>query len=77
MLQTELEIKNKQIESLNARLAETTSALLAAQETANVEQALHAGAIKNQLQLMEKSNADYTENLGFFLAFLKIKIIDK
>lgn len=71
MLQTELEIKNKQIESLNARLAETTSALLAAQETANVEQALHAGTIKNQLQLTERSNFDYPEALGFFSRIFK------
>jgi len=42
MLQRELEIKNEQIRELNARLAETTSALLAAQQTTQAAQVLHA-----------------------------------
>lgn len=73
MLQKELEVKNNQIDSLNARLAETTAALLAAQETANVEQALHAGTIKNQLQLTDRSDVDYTEDTGFFSRIFKKK----
>ncbi len=49
MLQRELEIKNKQIEDLNARLAESNAALVAAQQTAQAAQALHAGTIRQQL----------------------------
>lgn len=56
MLQGELESKNqqlavkdKQIEELNARLAEVSSALVAAQQTAQAAQALHAGTIRQQL----------------------------
>ena len=41
-LQVELDIKNKQIEQLNARLAELT-------ETLQASQALHAGTIQKQL----------------------------
>ena len=46
MLKTELEIKNRQIDELNARLAETSAALVSAQQTAQAAQALHAGTIK-------------------------------
>lgn len=49
MLRKELEIKNKQIEDLNARLAEISSALVMAQQTAQAAQALHAGTIQQQL----------------------------
>ena len=56
MLRKELETKNKQIEDLNARLAEVSSALLAAQQTAATAQALHAGTIKQQLS--DGSGAD-------------------
>lgn len=49
MLQRELEIKNKQIDELNARLAETSAALVAAQHTAQAAQALHAGMIQQQI----------------------------
>lgn len=48
-LQGQLEIKDKQIEELNARLAEVSSALVAAQQTAQAAQALHAGTIQQQL----------------------------
>ena len=48
MLRKELEIKNKQIEDLNARLAEVSSALVMAQQTAQAAQALHAGTIQQQ-----------------------------
>ena len=41
--------KDKQIEELNARLAEVSSALVAAQQTAQAAQALHAGTIQQQL----------------------------
>lgn len=48
-LQGQLAIKDKQIEELNARLAEVSSALVAAQQTAQAAQALHAGTIRQQL----------------------------
>ena len=56
-LQKELEIKNKQIEDLNNRLLEITSALVTAQETAKVAQALHAGTIQQQIE--NKSSLDF------------------
>ena len=49
MLRKELEIKNEQIRELNARLAESSAALVAAQQTAQAAQALHAGTIQQQL----------------------------
>ena len=49
MLQKELEIKNEQIRELNERLSECSAALLAAQQTAQVAQALHAGAIQQHI----------------------------
>ena len=45
----QLAVKDKQIEELNARLAEVSSALVAAQQTAQAAQALHAGTIQKQL----------------------------
>lgn len=45
-LQGQLEVKDKQIEELNARLAESSAALVAAQQTAQAAQALHAGTIQ-------------------------------
>ena len=56
-LQGQLAIKDKQIEELNARLAEVSSALVAAQQTAQAAQALHAGTLKQQL-LSGESGAD-------------------
>ena len=56
MLQKELDLKSeqlamkdKQIEELNARLSESNAALVAAQQTAQAAQALHAGTIQQQL----------------------------
>jgi transcriptional antiterminator len=65
ILQTELDVKNKQIDDLNARLAEMTAALRASQETANLEQALHAGTIKKQLL----AAPDPEGKPGFFARF--------
>ena len=48
-LQGQLAIKDKQIEDLNARLSESNAALVAAQQTAQAAQALHAGTIQQQL----------------------------
>lgn len=45
-LQGQLGVKDRQIEELNKRLAEVSSALLAAQQTAAAAQALHAGTIQ-------------------------------
>ena len=49
ILQKELEIKNEQIRELNARLAESNAALVAAQQSAHAAQALHAGTMQKQL----------------------------
>lgn len=45
----QLAVKDKQIEDLNARLAEVSAALVTAQQTAQAAQVLHAGTIKQQL----------------------------
>ena len=45
----QLSAKDEQIRELNARLAECSTALLAAQETARAAQALHAGTMQQQL----------------------------
>ena len=45
----QLAVKDKQIEELNVRLAESNAALVAAQQTAQAAQALHAGTIQQQL----------------------------
>ena len=45
----QLSVKDKQIEELNARLAEISSALVVAQQTAQAAQALHVGTIRQQL----------------------------
>ena len=46
----QLEAKDEQIKELNARLAETTAALVTAQQTAQAAQALHAGTIRQQIE---------------------------
>ena len=56
----QLAVKDKQIEELNARLAEVSSALVAAQQTAQAAQALHAGTIQQQIT----SGADQSEGSG-------------
>ena len=55
---TQLAAKDEQIRELNARLAECSTALLAAQETARAAQALHAGTIQQQLSDGEDRAAD-------------------
>ena len=59
-LQGQLAVKDKQIEELNARLAEVSSALVTAQQTAAAAQALHAGTMHQQL-LSDKAGADQPE----------------
>ena len=56
----QLSVKDKQIEELNARLAEVSSALVTAQQTAAAAQALHAGTMHQQL-LSGKAGADQPE----------------
>ena len=56
----QLAVKDKQIEELNARLAEVSSALVTAQQTAAAAQALHAGTMHQQL-LSGKAGADQPE----------------
>jgi predicted transcriptional regulator len=58
MLKTELDMKNKQIDELNARLAETTEALTTAQ-------ALHAGTIK-QIGVDSEVVKEKRNFFGFF-----------
>ena len=60
MLQGQLAVKDRQIEELNARLAEVSSALVTAQQTAAAAQALHAGTMHQQL-LSGKAGADQPE----------------
>ena len=47
-LQGQLTVKDRQIEELNARLAEVSLALVTAQQTAAAAQVLHAGTIQHQ-----------------------------
>lgn len=61
-LQEQLTVKDEQIRELNARLAECSTALLAAQETARAAQALHAGTMQQQLACVEdRAAADVPE----------------
>ena len=57
-LQGQLAIKDKQIEDLNARLAESNAALVAAKQTAQAAQALHAGTIQQQLTSGEEQRGE-------------------
>ena len=62
-LQEQLSVKDQQIRELNARLAECSTALLAAQETARAAQALHAGTMQQQLAGGEdRASADVPED---------------
>lgn len=57
MLRKELEIKNEQIRELNERLAESNAALVAAQQTAQAAQALHAGTMQQHLNAAAPASA--------------------
>ena len=59
-LQGQLAIKDKQIEDLNARLSESNAALVAAQQTAQAAQALHAGTIQQQALAVRGAEAEQT-----------------
>ena len=54
MLQEQLNAKDQQIQMLNERLSDMTSALAAAQQTAAAAQALHAGTIQQQIEYKDK-----------------------
>lgn len=54
----QLSVKDKQIEELNARLAEISSALVLEQQTAQAAQALHAGTMQKQLNASSEQDAD-------------------
>lgn len=78
MLQRELELKNAQltvkdtqIEELNARLAEVSAALVAAQQTAQAAQALHAGTIQQQLMDGEAAAEEDKEKKSWLSRFFK------
>ncbi|HCC36640.1 MAG TPA: hypothetical protein DEQ14_02950 [Treponema sp.] len=49
LLQSQLSVKDEQIRELSARLAEATTALVAAQQTAQTAQQLHAGTMGQML----------------------------
>lgn len=66
MLRSELDIKNEQIRELNARLAESNAALVAAQQSAQAAQVLHAGTMKKQLTDGEAEQEPVSESKGFF-----------
>ena len=75
-LQGQLAVKDKQIEELNARLAESSAALVSAQQTVQAAQALHAGTI--QQQITEGNEQEYhatksTHNMGIFKKFFRKK----
>ena len=52
-LQGQLSVKDKQIEELNARLAEVSSALVVAQQTAQAAQALHPEQFGSSLLMVK------------------------
>jgi len=71
-LVNQLAIKDKQIDDLNARLAESNAALVSAQQTLQAEQALHAGTIQTKL-LAEKSQGDAPEKVSLWKKLFKRK----
>ena len=70
VLRAELEIKNEQIRELNARLAENSAALLAAQQTIHAAQALHAGTMQKHLP---DNDADPQRTPGFWTRLFRKK----
>lgn len=62
-LRGELKVKNEQIQELNDRLAETTAALVTAQQTAQAAQALHAGTIRKQLAGGEEDSPGFLSRI--------------
>jgi len=81
-LKSELAVKNRQIDELSARLADTTAALVAAQQTAATAQALHAGTMKQLVDGSTDGGATANERggatpkRGLFGIFKKNKSVD-
>lgn len=79
MLQEQLNVKDRQIAELNARLAETTLALTETQRSLQAAQALHAGTIQQSLETAAEQypytesdtavSAEGSEKRGFFSRF--------
>lgn len=70
-LQGQLLVKDRQIEELNSRLAEVSAALVAAQQTVQAAQALHAGTI-HQLMDGEAAESEQGEaKKGWFRRFFR------
>jgi hypothetical protein len=72
----QLDVKDKQIEELNARLAESNTALVSAQQAVQAAQALHAGTIRQQIKSgvgadQESSEAPSPRKETFFSRFLR------
>ena len=65
-LQGQLAVKDKQIEELNARLAESSAALVSAQQTVQAAQALHAGTIQQQITEGNEQEYHATLNVVYF-----------
>jgi len=73
MLQNELEIKNEQIRELNARLSESSSALLIAQQSLQASQLLHGGTMHKQLTDSDLNAKETRQNKGFFQKIFRKK----
>jgi len=84
ILKAELELKNKQIETLQADLAservhnreqieKLTAALVTAQQSAHAAQALHAGTMQKHLISDETVDAEKPKSNGFLSRFFSKK----
>jgi len=73
MLQGELEIKNEQIRELNARLSESSSALLIAQQSLQASQLLHGGTMHKQLVDSDLNTKETRQKEGFFQKIFRKK----
>jgi len=72
-LEKQILVKDEQIRELNARLTESNTALVTAQQSAQAAQALHAGTMQKQLADGDTPVNTVVEPLrkGFFQKFLK------
>jgi hypothetical protein len=62
-LQRELDVKNRQIETMSTQISDLTAALVVAQQTAAAAQALHAGTMKHLTSGAADSGTMETEPL--------------
>jgi len=72
-MQGQLALKDRQIEELNARLAEANSALLAAQQMAAAAQALHAGTMKQQRLIEDQQEQESEQQWSWFRKIFRKK----